>query len=382
MATLRRFDSSSPASSTSTTSPTPKPVPADPAPASAPRVDRVGAGKVAPERLDRYQDMTDRIVRALESGIIPWRREWDSVTTWPCNGISDRPHHGVNVPMLMSMGYQDGRWATFEQAKKAGWRVRRGEKGTPIYFFKPFERQVGEDPETGDPVLKKIPILVRFTVFNFSQIDGTPEKAYPPASPNVDPGTVEQIEDIIAAMGVEVAHGFRTPCFQMGSDGTDRICMPDRASFESDAAYYATKLHELVHWTGHPERMNRVFARDRQSPDYAREELRAEIGSAMLCAKLGIPYAVDGHAGYIDGYLSLLKSDKREIYRASRDAERIATHILAHHPDFRDDIRIEAAALAGDARVAGMEEHFDASAFDYDDDAVLDMEAVVGDYSL
>lgn len=340
------------------------------------------AGRPEREHVDRYQDMTDQIVQAMEKGVVPWKPDWDGAVLWPRNGITDRPHHGVNVPMLLTRGYQDDRWATFQQAKKNGWHVKHGEKGTPIYFFKAIEKKIDEDAESGEPVVKKIPILVRFTVFNFSQIEGVPEKVYPPATTTVAPEVAERIEDIVAAMGAEVVHGFRTPCFEMKADGTDRICLPERASFESDAAYYATKIHELVHWTGHPDRMNRAFARDPDSPDYCREELRAEIGSAMLCARLGIPYAVEGHAGYIDAYVDLLKGDKREIYRASRDAERIATHILAHHPDFRDEIRSEAKAMAVDARAAGLEEHFDAAAFDYNDDEVaLDMEDVMASYS-
>ncbi|TAL63604.1 MAG: DUF1738 domain-containing protein [Burkholderiaceae bacterium] len=382
MATFRRFDVASAANAPSGTQVAKAPV-AQPTERSEPE-------KLAPARRsgpapagkpNHFQDMTDRILARIEEGVVPWRMDWDGAVRWPQSGTKGSPYHGVNVPMLLSQGFQDNRWATVKQANAQGWSIRAGEKGSPIYFHQMIQKQVGEDVETGEPVIKTFPLMRRFIVFNYSQIDGAPQQEFDAAAKTITSSQAERIDDIVAAMGAEVVHGFRVPSFQMDSTGLDRICMPAKDSFEQDSGYYAALLHELVHWTGHPERLNRVFGRDRESPEYAREELRAEIGSAMLCARLGVPHQLENHAGYIDAYLRLLRSDNRELYRASRDAEKAVNLILSHHPELREQIREEATAMAADAKAAGLEEQFDAGMFDYDDELLVDADAVLANFA-
>ncbi len=90
-----------------------------------------------------------------------------------------------------------------------------------------------------------------------------------------------------------------------------------------------------AHWTGHATRLNRPLTGQRDSPAYAREELRAELASAFLGAELGIAHDLEPHAAYLDGYLALLRNDNREIFRAARDAQGIAELILDRHPTWR-----------------------------------------------
>ncbi|POZ80205.1 ArdC family protein [Burkholderia contaminans] len=337
------------------------PAPA-PEPARGPRSTRERTG----ERPDLFQEVTDKIVNALENGTAPWQKPWAAAFEWPINGTTGKPYHGINVMLLAANEFQDGRYCTFKQAKEKDWSVRKGEHGTPIYFYKPFLKETGEiDPATQEPKMRSIPILKRYTVFNFSQIDGAPAHEFKNEHEVVlSPETKAICDEIIDACGVEIKHGYRISAY---SPSEDRVFMPDREAFRSDAHYYASLMHEIGHWTGHSSRLNRQFGASRDSELYAREELRAEMASAMLAMRLGLPAAVENHGAYVAHYLTVLRSDKKEIFRAAKDAEKISRFVLSFHPDFRDEFREEHEAQMAAAVAAGApEEVFDASDFDFE----------------
>jgi antirestriction protein ArdC len=105
--------------------------------------------------------------------------------------------------------------------------------------------------------------------------------------------------------------------------------------FRSADGCTSTVLHELGHATGHPSRLNRDLRNAFGSPDYAREELRAEIAQMMVCAELGTAECeFTNDAAYIDSWLERLRSDRKEIFHAAADAQRIADYLLALHPDY------------------------------------------------
>ncbi|HDR9132004.1 TPA: DUF1738 domain-containing protein [Burkholderia vietnamiensis] len=215
-------------------------------PARSPRSTRERTG----ERPDHFQEVTDKIVNALENGTAPWQKPWAASFEWPINGTTGKPYHGINVMLLAANEFQDGRYCTFKQAKEKDWSVRKGEHGTPIYFYKPFMKETGEiDPATQEPKMRSIPILKRYTVFNFSQIDGAPAHEFKNEHEVVlSPETKAICDEIIDACGVEIRHGYRISAY---SPSEDRVFMPDREAFRSDAHYYASLMHEIGHWTGH-----------------------------------------------------------------------------------------------------------------------------------
>ena len=113
--------------------------------------------------------------------------------------------------------------------------------------------------------------------------------------------------------------------------------MPEPAAFRSASAWASTMLHEMAHWTGAEHRLDRkLLTGSRLSHEYAREELRAEMAQAMVCAELGLD-DVDfaNTAAYLASWLKSLRDDKREIFRAASDAQKIADFLLAFHPDYR-----------------------------------------------
>ncbi len=320
------------------------------------------------KRPDLYQEVTDNLVTAIENGTAPWQRPWDGKIRWPLNPTTKKPYHGINVLLLAGESYQDPRWCSYRQAKEQGWQVNKGEQGSRIYFYKLLQREGNEiDPSTGELEMQNIPVLKNYTVFNLSQMENTPKLEWETGYTKKISNLTEQIcQDIVESTGADISYGRRHAAY---SPSQDRIYMPVKASFESDGDYYATLLHELAHWSGHESRLKREFGSDRKSEAYAREELRAEMASAMLSMRLGIPSMIDGHASYVDHYLQILRKDKKEIFRAAKDAEKIARYVLGFHPDFRDELESEHRDQIQSVLDSGApEEMFDASEFDFEPD--------------
>ena len=296
-------------------------------------------------RRDHYQEVTDKIIEALEGGIIPWRRPWNpnlaGVDAMPRNATTRRRYHGINVLMLglspFAWSTGDNRWCSYKQAAERGWQVRKGERGTVVFFFKRLAVKdgaaTGELVSGGTAEDRFIPMLRAYTVFHALQIDGIPPMA-PPETLEVSWRRPEAVETIISNSGATVRVGggqaFYSPC-------SDHIQMPPHETFASPEGYAATMLHELGHWTGAEHRLNRDMTARFGTAAYAAEELRVEIASAMMCAELGLPSDVPNHAGYLQSWLRKLKEDKREIFRAAAAAQRIADYCLAFHPSYRDE---------------------------------------------
>jgi antirestriction protein ArdC len=134
-------------------------------------------------------------------------------------------------------------------------------------------------------------------------------------------------EEVIAASGVDFriggARAFYVP-------GEDYVQVPPQPAFFQQVDYYRTALHELTHATGHSSRLNRNILNAFGTKDYAREELVAEMGSAFLCASLGIVPTLR-HADYLASWLEVLREDSRAIFRAASAASKAADWLLTRH---------------------------------------------------
>ena len=302
---------------------------------------RSGAPNRAPR--DHYQEVTDRIIAALEAGTPPWRKPWDpdkaGGPAMPRNATTGQRYRGINVLTLgmsaLAFASGDPRWATYKQAEDRGWQVRKGERGTTGYFFKKLElrddRADGSGPEDGEDNVRRIPLLRAFTLFHASQIEGIPD-FIPPTIEEAPWRAPEAAEIIIANSGAVVRFGGEKAFY---SPSTDHIQMPPHAAFATAEKFCGTLLHEASHWTGAETRLNRDLRNHFGSHDYAREELRAEIGQMMVCGELGIADCdFSNNAAYVASWLEKLRSDRKEIFRAAADAQRIADYLLAFHPDY------------------------------------------------
>jgi antirestriction protein ArdC len=291
--------------------------------------------KASSIKRDLRQEITDNIIAALEKGVAPWQKPWQSgAFEMPLNPTSGKPYRGGNAIHLMMSGmregFEDPRWITYRQAQENGWNVRRGEKGTQIEFWqlpknKPsgFEKSKDDTPESSrDGFIYRV-----YTVFNASQIDGIPEH-----TPRMrqEWEIVQGAEAILQNSGARIIHDQPDRAFY--NRLTDTIHLPPRAAFDSAGSYYGTALHETAHWTGAPERLNRETLNNSHGfgdIEYAKEELRAELASVFLMAERGIPHNYDGHAAYLGSWLTALREDKHEIFRAARDAHKAADLLIA-----------------------------------------------------
>jgi antirestriction protein ArdC len=218
-------------------------------------------------------------------------------------------------------GYGRNAWLTFRQAAELGGHVRGGEHGTTVVFFKPLE--VPAEGTEDRSAARVVPLLRAFTVFNVAQIEGLPDHLVkPPPPPAWEPHG--EAERLLATSGARVQYA-GAAAFYRPSD--DTIVLPEPGLFASGVGYYATALHELVHWTGHASRCNRQLGRRFGSEAYAVEELIAEMGSAFLCAHCRLDGQLQ-HASYVASWLRVLKNDKRAVFTAAAQAQRAADFVL------------------------------------------------------
>ena len=253
------------------------------------------------------------------------------------NPTTGKRYKGINAIHLMAQGRSDARWMTYKQAAAEGAQVRKGEKGTPVQYWKFSEEQTKLD-EQGKPVLdgegkpvKESVMLERprvffATVFNAEQIDGLPPIQQTKKTEQ-QWEAVERAEHILNASGAKIIHAAGDRAFYRPS--TDSITMPERGQFESADRYYATALHELGHWTGHASRLDRDLSNPFGSEGYAKEELRAEIASMILGDELGIGHDPGQHVAYVGSWIKTLQNDPLEVFRAAADAEKIHDYVLA-----------------------------------------------------
>ncbi|MCY3811195.1 MAG: zincin-like metallopeptidase domain-containing protein [Gammaproteobacteria bacterium] len=280
-----------------------------------------------------YERIAAQIRTQLAEGVLPWHRPWavdpDRQVSKPLreNAV---PYQGINVLILwgaaIEAGYASPFWMTYRQAQSIGAQVRRGERATHIVFAKTAKKT--ETDEFGDESQVLLHVRRVYAVFNTDQIDGLPAK-YAPEIPDVNPDERDaRCEAWFERLGLDVRYGGERAYY---APGPDRIQMPLFETFKSAHAFFGTLGHEHVHATGAKHRLDRGFGAP-GTREYAREELVAELGSAFLCADLGIasrPRA--DHASYIGSWLELLEDEPRAVFDAATQAQQAVEFLHALH---------------------------------------------------
>ncbi len=274
--------------------------------------------------IDVYTIVTNRIIEHLEKGVVPWQKPWTDAGL-PKNLVTGKHYRGINVWLLNTLNYSQNSFLTFKQVKDLGGSIKKGEKAQEVIFWKWLEK---ENKETGEK--EKVPILRYYNVFNIDQCSDIPKEKLPPVIERSN-NPLEACEKIITEMPKRPDIRFKEHQAYYNKLN-DYVNMPKMGTFTNSENYYSALFHELVHSTGHSERLNRKELTNNNSfgtKDYAVEELTAEMGASYLKSYAGIPIEqLENNASYIQVWLERLKNDKRFIVHASAQAQKATDYIL------------------------------------------------------
>lgn len=281
---------------------------------------------MAKENFNIYEEITNKIIKQLESGVIPWHKPWSGISGGAYNRVSKKPYSLLNQMLLE----HDGEYATYKQWSDLGGKVRKGEKSEIVVFWKILNVEENKD---GKVEKKSIPLLRYINVFHISQVDG------------VEPKTIKLIEHspIEEAEKIKIDYADRENIVikelitdkAFYSPSRDLIQVPCKKQYKDIMEFYSTLFHEMIHSTGHRDRLHRLDSEAKLasfgSEEYSKEELIAEIGSAFLMNHIGIETfkTFNNSAAYIQSWLRVLKNDNRFIVSASSKAEKAMKYILS-----------------------------------------------------
>ena len=292
------------------------------------------------------KNAAEKVIKQLEKGVAPWQKGWDTpegINEPPYNPVSETRYKGLNTIALRAeseeRGYSDPRWLTYNQAKQIGAQVRKGERGTKIEYWKFPDTEEGKDRGEGKSAADGAKFQERkvfhrtYTVFNAEQIDNMPQRE--PAQAKQWESS-ERADRLLRESGAEIVHVHGDRAFYRPKD--DKIVMPKQEQFRTHEAYYSTALHEMGHWTGHKDRLDRETLHEAVKPKtggygseaYAKEELRAEMTSMTVNGVMKLPHDPERHASYVQSWIKVLKDDPNELRHAARDAGAAAEYVLQY----------------------------------------------------
>jgi len=286
-----------------------------------------------------------------------WKKPWITNTLGlPRNAITGRTYRGFNDLMLSiqteKMGYVYPAFLTYKQAEDAGSHVLKGSRGflvclympnyqsreNPSEFIKPIEYFNLSDEERKN--YKYHAMLKDFTVFNVAQTSiekDNPElyakiiSRFPQNKLNDESGMMvsPELDNIIKEQSwlcpIHVKESNRA--FYRTID--DYIVNPLKSQFESGEKFYSTLLHEMAHSTGAESRLDRIHSKYFGDPNYAKEELVAELTAALTALSLQITSGLQEHnAQYLKNWLNALKGEPNFIFTLLTDVNKASSMIL------------------------------------------------------
>lgn len=270
-----------------------------------------------------YKHVTDELLAQLDqtnpdTWVCPWHQAGAGL---PTNGKTTQRYRGINILSLWAaarrQAFHDNRWASYRQWQSLGAQVRRGEKGSLVFFYKETTNPADRLGESEDSATQRRYVMRTSVVFNADQVDGISKNHERTAEEN---WTTDDFDDFVTKTGAVVRFGGDQALY---SPIYDEIHLPQRDHFKTSDGFIATLGHELVHWTGAKSRLSRDLSGRFGKQAYAAEELVAEIGAAFLLARHGLASTPHpNHAAYVASWLPLLREDPRAIFVAAAQASR------------------------------------------------------------
>lgn len=286
------------------------------------------------------KNIADIFLKSLTENSLEWKKNWSGLSTRPVNAVTGKKYKGINTFYLSFIataraidGKIDPRWATFNQAKSKGWKIKKGAKGYKVEYWQPYnflaKKQITWDEYHAAAAEDKVGVISKYyTVFNGNDIEGIP-----PLQETKVKGIVEDalIEKIRKGMDIQIINDGGDRAYY--SPSRDEIHLPARDNFFSSYDYACTALHELSHATGAKTRLNREQGGGFGSEKYAYEELVAEISSCFMGADLQIEQTqehIDNHKAYVQSWIKAIQEKPDSLVKAIKDAEK-AANLLEYH---------------------------------------------------
>lgn len=333
-------------------------------------------GRTAEDRaLDRFAEMMVEKISTMQKD---WEKPWftEGVMKWPKN-LSGREYNGLNAFMLMlhceNNGYRLPVFCTFNRIAGLNYSkdksgkpvplvdgtgeklpqvsILKGEKSFPVFLttFTVVDKETKEKIKYDDyrklsgDEQKKYSVYPKLNVFNVFNVDQTNLKeARPELYAQIEkenelkrPASIDEAKISFPALDAMIERGLWVcPIYPRHQDNAyysiskDEIVVPEKSQFVSGESFYGTLLHEMTHSTGAKDRLDRFKAETFGDENYAREELVAELGSALISSRYGITKQIkDESVAYLQSWLKELKESPDFIKSTLFDVKRASSMI-------------------------------------------------------
>lgn len=329
------------------------------------------------EKLTQQQQfLMEQVLDNLSAGAGLWKQGWIGRGA-PESAVTGKKYRGMNNFFLtlvgLSQGYKDNRWATYKQIEEKGWRFKTDEEGKSlgkgagvnVEFYtlhdrktkKAFDKSVLDGMDDGEKqeYMKEnvFPVRKFYRVFNGDLIDGIPELEKREIDPNERVARADRFLQMWSENEVPIIHGGSMAYY---TPSKDEIHLPPMNDFLTLQDYYSTAFHETGHSTGHQSRLNRKLDNKFGTPEYAEEELRAEIASMFLGQEFGVSAdtnAIRNNSAYVKAWIEKLEEDPSVLFKAIADANNIMKYIVAKEQEFNATKDVEHYAIVEDTDYYG-----------------------------
>lgn len=291
------------------------------------------------EKTKEYRkELAELFIGVLEEKELSWMKGWNGKMQTPVNAKSGFCYKGINrfrlMILAMQRGYEDPRWATFNQIKDMGCTLNNAKgQGIKVEYWFPYDLKEKHTISWDDfnrltegvPDERYVLRASYSTVFNGELIEGLPEL---PVSEPQDISIDSLVDTISRNMEVTILNDGGDRAFYRPSE--DKIHLPKPGYFFNDYEYNSTALHELAHATGAVKRLNRNLSGSFGSPEYAYEELIAEISSCFMSANLQVEqdrHHIENHKAYVQNWIRSIREKPETLVKAVAEAEKVATYM-------------------------------------------------------
>lgn len=259
--------------------------------------------------------LSKQVAEQIKRGTVSWlqARENEHIDL-PYNPITGKNYTAANNMVLSAKGYTDNRWLTYDQAAEQGCQVKKGEKATEIAFYHYIDYKTKEKLDK--------PKIQTVKLFNAEQLTGI-EKMPGKASNKEE--ALAKVQSIFENSQVKIVNNQKNKDFYLSRD--DTIYMRSKDAYKDELAYSSAVLHQFCRWAACGEKRLNYGTVPFGTEAFARQKLRAEIATYMLCKEIGLPFEPEGEQFAVQ-WSQIIEKSPFEILNAAKDAEKIKGFIM------------------------------------------------------